>query len=668
MKNSHGFVRIACVSPELKLADIDTNTLAITKTAFEACNEGADIILFPELSLTGYTCADLFLQKKLRSASMKALKYIAESTADIPALIAVGLPVYHDARLYNCAAVISGGAIMGLVPKTYIPNYGEYYEARWFSSGSDSVSDSILYDGDEIPFGSDLLFKCSDSSGERDFTVGVEICEDMWAPIPPSASMALAGADVILNLSASNELAGKADYRRELISKLSGQYLCAYTYCSSGIYESTTDTVFGGHQIIAENGRLLCEGDRFTGSDSIIYADADIDFIEHERTANKTFAECGAVELGRGRDGKSYRLVECDFQAGNLNDLIELSPSNIRRDVQAHPFIPGKKADRTVRCSEIFSIQSSALASRLRHIGCRNVVIGLSGGLDSTLALLVIVNAFKRLGLPSEGIKSITMPGFGTTNRTKSNAEKLCETMGIPIEIIDITPACVQHFKDLGHDGITTDITYENTQARERTKILMNKSNQVGGIVIGTGDLSELAMGWCTYNGDHMSMYAVNTGVPKTLVRYLVEYYKDHLASAEAASVLADIIDTPISPELLPPDKNGEIAQKTEENIGPYELHDFFLYQVVRCGFTPSKTLFLAQKAFDGKHGINTYSRDEIKKWLRLFYRRFFSQQFKRSCIPDGPKVGTIALSPRADWRMPSDASVNLWLKELEEL
>ena len=663
MKNDYGFLRIACVSPRLKVGDVRGNGNIIIKEAFNAYNEGGDIIVFPEMALTGYTCADLFQQSILYRAAEEQLLRIAGETAGLPVQIAVGLPLVQDGRMYNCAALLYRGSILGIVPKTYIPNHNEFYEARWFTSGADTLTDSIAIGEYEIPFGTDLLFQAPGGA-----TLGIELCEDMWAPIPPSAKMALAGADIILNLSASNELAGKADYRRDLISKLSGQQICAYAYCSASVSESTTDTVFGGHRIIAENGHIITEGERFGRDSSVTCADLDIDFIRHERINNKTFSECSSIELARVPQGRIYRLAElAEPASGAGNASGELSPENLLRPVPAKPFVPADGGDLDARCGEIFSIQSSGLASRLAHIGCADVVIGLSGGLDSTLALLVTIEAFKSLSLPLSGIHCITMPGFGTTRRTRGNADKLCSALGLTIKTVNITAACRRHFRDIGHDGETTDITYENTQARERTQILMDSANRIGGIVIGTGDLSEQAMGWSTYNGDHMSMYAVNTGVPKTLVRFLVEYYIKSRADRRSAAVLRDINATPISPELLPPDADGNIAQKTEDKIGPYELHDFFLYQVVRCGFTPSKVVFLAEAAFNDA-GTLKYSRDEIKKWLGLFYRRFFSQQFKRSCVPDGPKVGTIALSPRADWRMPSDASVQLWLEELEEL
>ncbi len=657
MNNNYGFVRIGCITPALRLADIKTNAAEITSCIKKAYIDGCDIAVFPELSLTGYSCADLFQQSILYETALDNLLLIAEQTENLDIYSAVGLPVLHENRLYNCAALIYRGCIMGLVPKTYIPNHNEFYEHRWFSSGADILSDTFEYKNISIPIGTELLFK-TDLCGES--RIGIELCEDMWAPVPPSVRKSLAGAEIILNLSASNELAGKADYRRSLISKLSGQQLAVYAYCSAGCFESTTDTVYGGHRLIAENGHILAESGRFSYETEFTIIDADIDFIRHERINNKTFSDCAALEQ-RLAESSYYRLIETDSENTHWVHNKDFTPDRLIRYIDPKPFVPGDPDKRYSRCREIFSIQSAALAARIRHIGCKTVVIGLSGGLDSTLALLVTLEAFKSLELPLEGIKCITMPGFGTTKRTKGNAEKLCEALGLDIEVIQITDAVRQHFSDIGHDESNQNITYENAQARERTQILMDTANKLGGIVIGTGDLSEQAMGWSTYNGDHMSMYAVNTGVPKTLVRFLVEFYVDSIADKAAAKVLTDINDTPISPELLPPDKDGKIAQKTEEHIGPYELHDFFLYQLVRCAFRPSKAAFLAEAAFQGK-----YSPEEIKKWLKLFYSRFFSQQFKRSCVPDGPKVGTIALSPRSDWRMPSDASARLWLDELE--
>lgn len=668
MRNEYGFIRIGCITPELKLADVKANADKIIELSADAAKNGCDLIVFPELCLTGYTNADLFKQKLLYKEALKQLLIINDKTEELDTCIAVGLPVLHEGRLYNCAAILAGGCILGLVPKTYIPNHGEFYEHRWFSSGADILTDTINLNGNEIPIGTDLLFNIC--TGDSPCNIGVELCEDMWAPVPPSVRKSLAGADVIINLSSSNELAGKAEYRRELIEKLSGQQIAAYAYCSSGVYESTTDTVFGGHRIIAENGRLLAEGQRFERGSGFTYADADLDFIRHDRINNKTFAECAAIELVRKNktpEASTFRTVELEGGVSGI-DSATMRPAELLRYIDPNPFVPAGAGKREERCREIFSIQSAALASRLQHIGCKTVVLGLSGGLDSTLALLVCIAAFKSLDLDSSDIRCFTMPGFGTTSRTKGNAEKLCESLGLQLETIAITDAVRQHFADIAHDENEHNITYENSQARERTQILMDKANQLGGIVIGTGDLSEQAMGWSTYNGDHMSMYAVNTGVPKTLVRFLVEYYIDHLADEQTAAVLSDINDTPISPELLPPDDEGMIAQKTEDKIGPYVLHDFFLYQVVRCGYEPKKILFLAEAAFDRDDAVQSFSRDEIKKWLELFYRRFFSQQFKRSCVPDGPKVGTIALSPRADWRMPSDASVRMWLDELAEL
>lgn len=652
MKNEYGFVRIGCVTPKLKLTDIEYNAETIISAVEKSAIHKPDILVFPELSLTGYSCADLFAQELLYEKALASLLKIIEKTQTYDFIITIGLPLIIESKYYNCAAIVQSGKILGIVPKTFLPNHGEFYEQRWFSSGLDNTNSSVCIDKKDVPFGIDLLIKpFKDSS----YTIGFEICEDLWASIPPSSKMALSGANVIINLSASNELVGKSEYRRNLIKTHSAQLLCIYAYCSSGMFESTTDTVFGGHSIIAENGKILEESKRFQNNEILIFADTDIDFIRHERIQNSTFSDCCKIEK------TNFRLIYGNSLSNQSKESFFSTAKNLFRYVEKHPFIPSNPLKRKERCKEIFSIQSTALASRLLHINCKKAIIGLSGGLDSTLALLVCIEAFKKINYCLSDIQCLNMPGFGTTKRTKSNAIKLCNALSIPIETISINKAVRQHFRDISHDESIHNITYENAQARERTKILMNKANQLGGIVIGTGDLSELAMGWCTYNGDHMSMYAVNTGVPKTLVRFLVEFYIKEIATDKTAKILNDINNTPISPELLPPLGNDEISQKTEDNIGPYELHDFFLYQVVRCGFAPQKVLFLAKAAFGA-----SYSEETIKKWLIVFYKRFFSQQFKRSCMPDGPKVGTIALSPRADWRMPSDASVRLWIKELE--
>ncbi len=647
MREGHDFVRICCAVPPVKPGDVRRNGQFLEETARRAAGEGAGVVLFPELALTGYTCGDLFFQASLIEAAREELLRLAGALADLEASFVIGLPLSVGGGLYNTAAVVSSGSIRGIVPKTHIPNNNEYYEARWFSPGSRLPADHV-YLGEKVPFGTDLLF----TGGG--FTFAVEICEDLWSPLPPSTYAALAGAQVILNPSASNELVGKADYRRDLIRQQSARLLCAYAYASAGPGESTTDTVFGGHSLICENGALLAENGRFTREGDLLFADGDLEFLNHERHNSSSFRETLASL------DKPFRTVDIPRPLWNQGKA--------QRPLARHPFVPDRPEWREKRCREIFSIQAEGLVTRLSHIGCQEVVLGLSGGLDSTLALLVVEEAFLRLGWDRKGIRCYTMPGFGTTARTKGNAEKLCEALDIPCEVVDIAAVSTAQLEQLDHSPDARDITYENVQARQRTMFLMNKSNQLKGIVIGTGDLSELALGWCTYNGDHMSMYAVNTGVPKTLVKYLVEYVAhtieaDRPDRAAAAPVLRDIIATPISPELLPPDEKGNIAQKTEDQVGPYELHDFFLYQIVRCGASPAKVLFLALQAFEG-----AYPPPVIFKWLRTFYWRFFSQQFKRSCLPDGPKVGTIALSPRGDWRMPSDASVNLWLEELNGL
>ncbi len=649
MFSDYNFVRAAAVVPKTRVADPLFNIREIINAAGAAASEGADIIVFPELAITSYTCADLFRQKTLLNSSLDALNNFLVFSNTVSPVIVLGIPLQRDGKLFNCAAVLQRGKILGIVPKTYIPNNNEFYEARWFASSRESGVETIDLFGSTVPFKPQIIFK---SVCSREFSFSVEICEDLWAVIPPGSMHALAGAELILNSSSSNELAGKSHYRRNLVKSQSASALCGYVYTSSGIGESTTDTVYGGHSIITENGKLLAENSRFLTDTSILYADIDLDIIRHERMNNISYSR---IFPGLKKDNYSVLKLAA---ATNMeeNDAVLI------RNVEPRPFIPDNEVNRRERCEEILTIQSTGLATRLAHTGMSRVVIGLSGGLDSTLAFLVTVEAFTKLNLDLSGIHLITMPGFGTTERTRGNVEKLCDAMGLSLERISIVDASTHHLKDIGHDGITTDITYENSQARERTQILMDKANLLGALVIGTGDLSELALGWCTYNGDHMSMYAVNSGVPKTLVSYLIKYYREERASREVAKILEDIIATPISPELLPPDKEGKILQKTEDNVGPYELHDFYLYNVVRFAFDPLKILFLAETAFGSK-----YSRDTLKKWLKEFYRRFFSQQFKRSAIPDGPKVGTIALSPRADWRMPSDASVSLWLEELEK-
>ncbi len=643
-----GWIRVAGAVPLVAVGAVSENVAAMVAMAREADAHQCDLIVFPELGTTAYTCSELFQQRTLLEAAEKGLETFLEETSDLNAVSVLGLPVALNGQLFNCAAAVCRGQILGVVPKTYIPGYNEYYEPRWFTTGDAAPIGEITLCSQTVPFGIDLIFR---EDGNPRFCFGIEICEDLWAPIPPSSRLALAGATIIANPSASNDLVGKSAYRRDLIKQQSGRCLAGYVYASAGVGESSTDLVFGGHILIAENGTMLAENERFGREASMTMVDLDVEFLDQQRLQQVTFSHCIAKEYIAG-----------DLDGREVSFGRERQPTEtVLRRIDPRPFVPAAASDRAARCREIFALQSSGLATRLSHVGVSDVVIGLSGGLDSTLALLVVVEAFSRLGLDKGGIHCITMPGFGTTDRTRGNAEELCGALGLELETIDITASCIQHMKDIGHDGRTHDITFENTQARERTQILMNRSNMLNALVIGTGDLSELALGWCTYNGDHMSMYAVNNGVPKTLVQFLIDYVIDYWHDDTVTAVLRDILDTPISPELLPPDESGEIRQKTEEVIGPYVLHDFFLYQVVRCGFPPEKILKLAELAFE-----NDYSRDEIKMWLAYFYRRFFSQQFKRSCLPDGPKIGSVSLSPRGDWRMPSDARVDEWLARLE--
>ncbi|MDP4092093.1 MAG: NAD(+) synthase [Bacillota bacterium] len=639
---SYGFVRAAAAVPSLKVGDLSYNADAIKKLIKQAAEKGAQFIIFPELCITSYTCADLFQQQILLKGAETHLQDIMEATQSCDTVVIAGLPVYSAGQLYNCAVVLQSGNILGVVPKTYIPGYGEFYEQRWFASGLDNKDDSVNICGKNVPFGVDLVFQ--DEKDDR-ICFGIEICEDLWVPIPPSSRQALSGAVLLFNLSASNEIIGKYEYRRELVRQQSAKCFAGYIYTSSGINESTTDIVFGGHAIISEYGNILEESERFRNDDQLIIGDIDIERLISDRIKNTSFME--------PEKGTAFRKIKFRIK--------ELVVSDFYRNVDAHPFVPSNPDSRDKRCSEIFAIQTSGLGKRFNHTHSKYAVIGISGGLDSTLALLVTAKAFDRLGLPRENIIAVTMPGFGTTDETYKNAVTLIKTTGASLREINIKDACMQHFKDIGHDPRIHDVTYENVQARERTQILMDLANKMGGLVIGTGDLSELAMGWCTYNGDHMSMYAVNCSVPKTLVKYLVQWAADNMVDEETKKVLYKILNTPISPELLPPDSNGDINQKTEDIIGPYELHDFFLYNAVRNCYEPGKILFLAMKAFEGN-----YDKAEIKKWLNVFYKRFFSQQFKRSCIPDGPKVGSVSLSPRGDWRMPSDAEAALWLEDIE--
>ncbi len=637
-----GYFRIAAAVPRLRVADPAYNTERMREILLQASAEGAGLVVFPELSVTGYTCQDLFFQATLLDSAAGAFGRLLDATSDLPAAFAAGLPLAVGPRIFDCAVIACRGEVLGIIPKTYVPNSGEFYEKRWFTGYEDDDAEMVDFLGHSVPFGRILV-----RLGDTGAVVGTEICEDLWAVEPPSGGMALEGANVIINLSASNELVSKSSYRRDLVVQQSARGICAYVYASSGVHESTTDTVFSGDALIAENGTLLARGRRFQRENAYVMADIDIRRLEYERRGHSSFKD--SIRIRR------------DFSCETVLCNAEIRRPDVRasllRPVRPHPFVPGVKAERAAHCEDIFNIQVAGLAKRLEHTGIRRVYVGISGGLDSTLALLVSHRTFVLLGLPVTGITGVTMPGFGTTGRTHGNAVALMRSLGVSILEIDIRESCLQHFRDIGHDPAVLDVTYENVQARERTQILMDLANKHGGLVVGTGDLSELALGWCTYNGDHMSMYAVNASVPKTLVRYLVEWVMDEKESRETAAVLKDILDTPISPELLPPDAEGLISQKTEDLVGPYELHDFFLYHMMRQGAGPEKLAFLAEKAFKGR-----YPRGEIVRWLRVFYKRFFSQQFKRSCIPDGPKVGTVALSPRGDWRMSSDSQPDAWL------
>lgn len=631
-----GFVKVAAVTPKIKVADTKYNAQIICEKLEEAYEYGAKIIVFPEMCITGYTCGELFLQSILLEEAKKALLAVAEATQGKDALVIVGLPVERDGKLYNVAAVLQDGEILGMVPKSNIPSYAEFYEGRHFAEGNAQVV-SFFLDGEEIPFGTNLLFQCDNVQG---LVVGCEICEDLWVANPPSTNHALMGATLIVNPSASNEIVAKNDYRELLVKSASGRLLCGYIYSSAGEGESTQDLVFGGHNLIAENGVLLARSKRFTCG--IIYTDIDVQRILMERRKMGTFGKEPAL---------SYTIVPFS---------LELTSNKLDRKFDPMPFVPRDEETKNKRCEEILSIQAYGLKKRYEHTGIKTAVLGISGGLDSTLALLVTVRAFDLLGLNRKDIIAVTMPGFGTTDRTYDNACKLVRTLGATLKEVDIREAVTLHFRDIGHDINNHDVTYENSQARERTQVLMDIANKENGLVIGTGDMSELALGWATYNGDHMSMYGVNAGVPKTLVRHLVRYYADTCENTELKEVLLDVLDTPVSPELLPP-VDGVIAQKTEDLVGPYELHDFFLYYMLRCGFPPAKVFRVAKEAFAGMYDDGT-----ILKWLKTFYRRFFAQQFKRSCLPDGPKVGSVGVSPRGDLRMPSDASARIWLDEVE--
>ena len=635
-----GFIRVAAASPKIKVGDVDYNIAQTISFARKAAARDTAVIVFPELGLTGYTCGDLFGQKALLDKAKLGLFDLAEQTGDLNSVIIVGLPYEFGGKLFNVAAVIHQGDIIGIVPKQNVPNYSEFYEMRHFTP---FYEDGVIMTEDDICFGK-AVFKCDD------LAFAVEICEDLWVPYSPSVDYVRNGAQVIFNLSCSDEIIGKAKYRRDLVKMQSAKLMAAYVYCDAGFGESTQDLVFAGHNLIAENGKILSESKRFANDnddDAIIYADIDLERIDADRRRANTFAS----DIS-GNDGIDLIEFEAEFA-----DIIP------ERKISKTPFVPESKGDLEARCEDILNMQAAGLYTRLNAIGCKKAVIGLSGGLDSTLALIVTIHAFDKLGIDRKNIIGVTMPGFGTTARTKNNSVNIAEQYGCTLRTISISDAVIQHFKDIGHDEKVHDITYENSQARERTQILMDIANQEGGLVVGTGDLSELALGWATYNGDHMSMYGVNCSIPKTLVRYLVSYESQRTASVNASlsEALADIVATPVSPELLPPTDDGKISQKTEETVGPYELHDFFLYYMIRFGFTPSKIYRMALIAFDG-----SYDAETIYKWEETFLRRFFTQQFKRSCVPDGSKVGTVSLSPRGDWRMPSDASRNVWLDDLK--
>ncbi len=643
----YGFIRVGSALPKCKLADCIYNTEELIQILQQANEKQIQILVFPELSITAYTCGDLFFQHSLLEYAEKGLNDIVKASQNTDVFAVVGIPVVIDNQLFNCAVAIYKGDILGVVPKSYLPNYSEFQEKRWFSPAKQLLSNEIVLCGQKVPVGTDFIFKAEQIPYCK---IGIEICEDLWSVIPPSSYQALSGATILLNPSASNELASKYDYRKQLISQQSSRCIAAYVYSSSGVGESTQDMVFSGHGLIYENGTLLKESERFIKETQLIYADVDLELLQNDRMKNTTFSE--------------NQYCHTAFREITFSMKPQTNIGELQRIVKPHPFIPENNEYLDKRCQDIFNIQVAGLARRIEHTKAKSVVVGISGGLDSTLALLVSVKACDYLGISAKHVIGITMPGFGTTDRTYQNALSLMEALGIQTREISIQKAALQHFEDIGHDASIHDVTYENTQARERTQILMDIANKENGFVVGTGDLSELALGWATYNGDHMSMYGVNAGVPKTLIRVLVRWIAEYGSlSQKANEILLDVLDTPVSPELLPPDEKGNINQKTEEIVGPYELHDFFLYYVVRFGFSPSKILFLAENAFKGE-----YERETLLKWLKNFYHRFFMQQFKRSCMPDGPKVGTISLSPRGDWRMPSDAFNHVWVEEVNKL
>lgn len=648
----HGFITVASAVPVGRVADCEYNAEQISNIISQAEDKGVEILVFPELCITGYTCQDLFFQSMLIEAAEASIVKLLEVTSNFDVISIVGSPVVAGDLLLNCAVVIQHGVILGVIPKTYLPNYGEFYEKRWFASSLDLNPTEIDFAGNKVLVSSvPQLFRTSDGA-----VFGVEICEDVWAPTPPSNRLCLEGADIIFNLSASDELIGKHDYLKSLLAQQSARTITGYVYSGCGFGESTQDVVYGGNMLVFENGMLLKEGERFSFEPQLTVAQIDIERLRSERRTNSTYVNAQRSELRNTVALSQYsaRITDCK--------AVRQHPFEIMRDVNPFPFVPEMR-DMDKSCEDVFNIQVAGLAKRLLHTSCNKVVLGISGGADSTLALLVCVKTFDKLGLSRKGIIGVTMPGFGTTDRTYNNAVSLMKSLDVTVEEINISAAVMQHFSDIGHDSSVHDVTYENSQARERTQILMDLSNKLGAIVVGTGDLSELALGWATYNGDHMSMYGVNVGIPKTLIKHLINFVAKHEVDDKSCATLMDIIDTPISPELIPAEKNGDIKQKTEDIVGPYELHDFFLYYMLRFGFRPSKIFILAKKAFNGK-----YDDDVIKKWLTVFVHRFFSQQFKRSCLPDGTKVGSVSLSPRGDWRMPSDASSAIWLSECEAL
>lgn len=666
MNMKYGFIKVASAIPSVRVGDVTYNIQKIEEQIILAEGKGVEVICFPELSVTGYTCQDLFRQQILLEATEQGVMILLDFTRKLDIISIVGAPVVVGDLLLNCAIVIQRGQILGIVPKTYLPNYSEFYEKRWFASAQDLRNTEVRFAGHMAQLTSDVqLFRTFDG-----LRFGVEICEDVWAPAPPSNKLALAGADIIFNLSASDELIGKHDYLKSLLAQQSARTITGYVYSSCGFGESTQDVVYGGNALIFENGKLLVEGDRFSTDAQMVTAQIDVEKLRSERRTNSTYVNAQR-NIKFSMLDKQFGIKTVDATpAETVRDFV------LEREVNPHPFIPMSQ-DMTASCEEIFNIQVMGLAKRVVHTHSKTVVVGISGGLDSTLALLVCVKTFDKLKMNRKGIVGVTMPGFGTTDRTYNNAMALMQSLGVTIQEISIAAAVTQHFKDIDHDSNVHDVTYENSQARERTQILMDLANKMGGMVIGTGDLSELALGWATYNGDHMSMYGVNVSIPKTLIRHLVNYVAESDVDETSKATLLDIINTPISPELIPADENGNIKQKTEDLVGPYELHDFFLYHFLRFGFRPAKIFLLAKKAFlDPKmmrvkisdNDPDCYDEETIKKWLKTFIRRFFTQQFKRSCLPDGPKVGSVSLSPRGDWRMPSDANSTIWLQEADNL